>query len=98
MQIAPYLETLESSLGYLRSHPWKIRTKLKQNGNDEFRYISFDNTVPTIVTIKVRHSGNLEDLGDKIMIMIDSYGIRAQDPIIAPDLADLVFVRLPDEE
>ena len=76
----------------------KLRTKLKQSGSDDFRYISFDNTVPTIVSIKVRHAGNLEDLGDKIMIIFDSYGIRAKEPIVAPDLTDLVFLRLPDEE
>jgi len=76
----------------------KLRTKLKQSGSDEFRYISFDNTVPTIVTIKVRHAGNLEDLGDKIMMIFDSNGIKAKEPIIAPDLTDLVFVRLPDED
>jgi len=76
----------------------KLRTKLKQSGSDQFRYISFDNTVPTIVTIKVRHAGNLEDLADKIMLIFESYGIRAKEPIIAPDLADLVFIRIPDED
>ena len=76
----------------------KLRTKLKQSGSDEFRYVSFDNSVPTIVTIKVRHAGNLEDLGDKIMIIFDSYGIKAMEPIIAPDLTELVFLSIPEEE
>ena len=76
----------------------KLRMKLKQDGSDEFRYISYDNSVPTIVTIIVRHAGNVEDLGDKIMIILDTAGIRASEPIVAPDLTDLVFVRLPDEE
>ena len=40
----------------------KLRTKLKQSDSDEFRYISYDNSVPTIVTIIVRHAGNVEDL------------------------------------
>jgi len=76
----------------------KLRAKLKQQGNDEFRYISYDNTVPTIVTIKVRHAGNVEDLGDKIMEIFDSAGTRVKEPIVAPNLTDLVFLRLPDEE
>ena len=75
-----------------------LRTKLKQGESDEFRYISYDNSVPTIVTIIVRHSGKVEDLGDKVMEMFDSKGINAKEPIVAPDLTDLVFVRLPDEE
>jgi len=75
-----------------------LRTKLKQSDSDEFRYISYDNSVPTIVTIIVRHAGKVEDLGDKVMEMFDSKGINTKEPIIAPDLTDLVFVRLPDEE
>ena len=49
-----------------------LRTKLKQVESDDFRYISFDNSVPTIVTIIVRHAGKSEDLGDKIMEIFDS--------------------------
>ena len=75
-----------------------LRTKLKQVESDDFRYISFDNSVPTIVTIIVRHAGKVEDLGDKIMEIFDSKGINTKEPIVAPDLTDLVFVRLPDEE
>ncbi len=75
-----------------------LRTKLKQVESDDFRYISYDNSVPTIVTIIVRHAGKMEDLGDKIMEIFDSKGINTKEPIVAPDLTDLVFVRLPDEE
>ena len=75
-----------------------LRTKLKQVESDDFRYISFDNSVPTIVTIIVRHAGKVEDLGDKIMDIFDTKGINTKEPIVAPDLTDLVFVRLPDEE
>jgi hypothetical protein len=76
----------------------KLRTKLKQSDSDEFRYISYDNSVPTIVSIIVRHAGNVEDLADKVMIIFDSAGIKAKEPIVAPDLTDLVFVRIPDED
>ena len=75
-----------------------LRTKLKQVESDDFRYISFDNSVPTIVTIVVRHAGKTEDLGDKIMEIFDTKGINTNEPIIAPDLTDLVFVRIPDED
>ena len=75
-----------------------LRTKLKQSDSDEFRYISYDNSVPTIVTIIVRHAGKVEDLGDKVMEIFDSKGINTKEPIIAPDLTDIVFVRLLDEE
>ena len=75
-----------------------LRTKLKQVESDDFRYISYDNSVPTIVTIIVRHSGKVEDLGDKVMEIFDSKGINTKEPIVAPDLTDLVFVRIPDEE
>jgi len=75
-----------------------LRTKLKQGESDEFRYISFDNSVPTIVTIVVRHSGNVENLGDKIMEIFDSAGINVKEPIVSPELTDLVFVRIPDED
>ena len=75
-----------------------LRTKLKQVESDDFRYISFNNSVPTIVTIIVRHAGKVEDLGDKIMEIFDTKGINTKEPIVAPDLTDLVFVRIPDEE
>ena len=75
-----------------------LRTKLKQVESDDFRYISFNNSVPTIVTIIVRYAGKSEDLGDKIMEIFDSKGINTKEPIVAPDLTDLVFVRIPDEE
>ena len=75
-----------------------LRTKLKQVESDEFRYVSYDNSVPTIVTIIVRHAGKVEDLGDNVMEILDSKGINTKEPIVAPDLTDLVFVRLPDEE
>ena len=75
-----------------------LRTKLKQVESDDFRYISYDNSVPTIVTIIVRHAGKVEDLGDKVMEILDSKGLNTKEPIVAPDLTDLVFVRIPDEE
>jgi len=46
----------------------------------------------------VRHAGKVEDLGDKIIEILDSEGINAREPLVAPDFTDLVFARIPDEE
>ena len=35
---------------------------------------------------------------DKIIEILDSEGINARKPIVAPDLTDLVFAKIPDEE
>ena len=74
-----------------------LRRKLDQGQTDDFRYISYDNSVPTIVTVRVRYSDSLERLADKIMILLDDSGINSKEPIVAPELTDLVFVRIPDE-
>jgi hypothetical protein len=31
------------------------------------------------------------------MILLDDSGINSKEPIVAPELTDLVFVRIPDE-
>ncbi len=74
-----------------------LRRKLDQGQTDDFRYIGYDNSVPTIVTVRVRYSDSLERLADKIMILLDDSGINSKEPIVAPELTDLVFVRIPDE-
>ena len=64
-----------------RRDPWRRQAKskgyrarsaykLKQIQDDEFRYISFDNSLPTIVTIVVRHAGKVEDLGDNLLKLV----------------------------
>ena len=75
-----------------------LRRKLDGGQSDEFRYISYDNSVPTIVTIKVRYADKVERLADKMMGLLDDSSINAREPIVAPELTDLVFVRLPDED
>jgi hypothetical protein len=74
-----------------------LRRKLDQGQTDDFRYISYDNSVPTIVTLRVRYSDSLERLADKIMILLDDSRINSKEPIVAPELTDLVFVRIPDD-
>ena len=75
-----------------------LRRKLDGGQSDEFRYISYDNSVPTIVTIKVRYADKVERLADKMMGLLDDSSINTREPIVAPELTDLVFVRLPDED
>ncbi len=75
-----------------------LRRKLDQGQSDDFRYISYDNSVPSIVTIRVRYSDKVERLADKVMGLLDDSGVNSKEPIVAPDLTDLIFSRLPDDE
>ena len=52
-----------------------LRRKLDQGQSDDFRYISYDNSVPSIVTIRVRYSDKVERLADKVMGLLDDAGI-----------------------
>ena len=48
-------------------------------------------------TIKVR-AGKDERLADKNMEFLDDVSINGKEPIVSPEITDLVFVRLPDYE
>lgn len=74
----------------------RLRRLIQGKEDEGFRYISFDNSVPSIISIRVRHAGRLEELADKVMSMLESTEYRVDEPIIAPDIQDLVFVRRND--
>jgi hypothetical protein len=74
----------------------QLRRLIQGKEDEGFRYISFDNSVPSIISIRVRHAGRLEELADKVMSMLESTEYRVDEPIIAPDIQDLVFVRRND--
>jgi len=76
----------------------RLRTLVRQNEKKNFRYIDYDNSVPSIIAIRVRYSGSSADLGDKIMGMLDNAAINVEEPVVAPDMTDLVFNRLPDPQ
>ena len=42
--------------------------------------------------------GKDERLAEKIMGLLYDVSINAKDPIVSPEITDLVFVRLPDYE
>ena len=84
--------------GYRGKEIQRLRGKLYQGQSDEFRFISYDNSVPTIVTVKFRYFGKDERLAEKIMGLLDDVSINAKEPIVSPEITDLVFVRLPDYE
>ena len=48
-------------------------------------------------TVKVR-AGKDERLADKNMELLDDVSINAKEPIVSPEITDLVFVRLPNYE
>ena len=74
-----------------------MRGKFYQGQSDEFRFISYDNSVPTMGTVKVR-VGKDALLADKNKELLDDDSINAKEPIVSTEITDLVFVRLPDYE
>jgi len=79
-----------------------IRKAIERAENEQFRYIDFDNTLskakPSMTRIFVRFSGKASQLGDKVMDILDERRIDAEEPIVAPGLKDLVFVKIPPQE
>ena len=65
--------------------------------NDDFRYIDIDNSIEDMITLKVRFAGKSSELADKIFDELDAAGILVDVPIVAPELTDLVFNKLPPE-
>ena len=76
----------------------RIRSKIEEGQDEGFRYISYDNSVPSIVTLNVRYAGRMEKLADRVMGMIDNLGYPFKEPVVAPGLSDLVFKRVIEED
>jgi hypothetical protein len=80
----------------------KFRKAVERAQNDDLRYIDFDNTLraadPSISLVFVRFSGKLSTLGDKMMNLLESSGLEAEEPIVAADLTDLVFEKIPAKD
>ncbi|MBF0349388.1 MAG: hypothetical protein HQM11_00060 [SAR324 cluster bacterium] len=71
----------------------KLRRRISGMENETFRFITLDNTVPTILTLKVRYSGKALKLSDMILGAIEEANVPVKEPIFAPELTDIVFVR-----
>ena len=82
--------------GFDKNDGGRLRRMIQDKEDKSFRYLSFDNSVPSIISIRVRHAGRLEDLADRVMRMMDTNSFKVEEPIIAPDIRDLVFLRNDD--
>ena len=82
--------------GFGKNDGGRLRRMIQDKEDKNFRYLSFDNSVPSIISIRVRHAGRLEDLADRVMRMMDTNSFKVEEPIIAPDIRDLVFLRNND--
>ncbi|MGA0404441.1 MAG: hypothetical protein ACO3O4_04730 [bacterium] len=82
--------------GFYKNDGGRLRRMIQDKEDKSFRYLSFDNSVPSIISIRVRHAGRLEDLADRVMRMMDTNSFKVEEPIIAPDIRDLVFLRNND--
>ena len=82
--------------GFGKNDGGRLRRMIQDKEDKTFRYLSFDNSVPSIISIRVRHAGRLEDLADRVMRMMDTNSFKVEEPIIAPDIRDLVFLRNND--
>ena len=82
--------------GFDKNDGGRLRRMIQDKEDKSFRYLSFDNSVPSIISIRVRHAGRLEDLADRVMRMMVTNSFKVEEPIIAPDIRDLVFLRNND--
>ena len=82
--------------GFDKNDGGRLRRMIQDKEDKSFRYLSFDNSVPSIISIRVRHAGRLEDLADRVMRMMDTNSFKVEELIIAPDIRDLVFLRNND--
>jgi len=82
--------------GFDKNDGGRLRRMIQDKEDKSFRYLSFDNSVPSIISIRVRHAGRLEDLADRVIRMMDTNSFKVEEPIIAPDIRDLVFLRNND--
>lgn len=83
--------------GFDRRAGNRIRRVVQKLENDDFRYIDIDNSIEDMITLKVRFAGKSSELADKIFDELDAAGILVDVPIVAPELTDLVFNKLPPE-
>lgn len=82
--------------GFDKNDGGRLRRMIQDKEDKSFRYLSFDNSVPSIISIRVRHAGRMEDLADRVIRMMDTNSFKVEEPIIAPDIRDLVFLRNND--
>lgn len=81
--------------GYSGREPRTIKNAISRAESEDFRYISYDNTlgraVPPINSVMVRYSGSPDALSEKVMNIMDELQYGFKEPITAPNLKDVVF-------
>ena len=82
--------------GFDKNDSGSLRRMIQDKEDRSFCYLSFDNSVPSIILIRVRHASCLENLADRIIRMIDTNSLEVEEPIIAPDIRNLVFLHNND--
>ena len=78
-----------------------VRNALKRENGPTFSYIDYNNELsrlePPMSIVYVRWVGKPSGLADKVMEVLDSSGIKFEEPIVTPTVRDLVFIRAPKE-
>lgn len=82
--------------GFDKNDSGRLRRMVQDKEYNSFYYLSFDNSVPSIILIRVRHAGCPKDLADRIIRMMDTNSLEVEEPIIAPDIRNLVFLHNND--
>ena len=88
--------------GYAGSEPRTIKNAINRAETEDFRFISYDNTLgrakPTINSVVVRYSGSSDALSEKVMNVLDDNNFSYREPITAPNLKDIVFEKVQKSE
>jgi hypothetical protein len=81
--------------GFSGRTPRTIKNAISRAADDNFRFISYDNTLsraqPPLNIVVVRYSGQPDALAEKIMQIMDDLKLNFAEPITAPGLSDIVF-------
>lgn len=77
-----------------------LRGALKREDSARFKYIDYNNQLsrldPPMSIVFVRYQGKPSGLADLVMGVLDAEKIRFQEPIVTPNIRDLVFVKQPE--
>lgn len=81
--------------GFSGRTPRTIKNAINRAQDDNFRFISYDNTLsraqPPLNIVIVRYSGQPDALAEKVMQIMDELKLNFAEPITAPGLSDIVF-------
>ncbi|MDT8446305.1 MAG: hypothetical protein RRB13_05360 [bacterium] len=74
-----------------------LRGAIKRLDGPTFKYIDYNNQLsqvdPPMTILYVRHQGKPSALADSVMEILDGEKMRFQEPIVTPNVRDLVFIK-----